>query len=118
MVLANSKNPDAAMDFLDKTYAGSKEFYDAILGPAGAIGTWLPAAESAVYGEPSAFFGGDTVYEKLVDYVGKVPSVKYGIFNYEARSAVTKAIMDILNGANPNTALQAAQDEVEFLVAQ
>jgi lactose/L-arabinose transport system substrate-binding protein len=118
MVLANSKNPDVAMDFLGKTYAGSKEFYDTILGPAGAIGTWLPAASSAIYSEPSAYFGGDKVYEKLIDYVGKVPSVKYGIFNYEARGAVTKAMMDIRNGTNPAAALQAAQAEVDFLIGQ
>ncbi|AEF83391.1 ABC transporter substrate-binding protein [Leadbettera azotonutricia] len=118
MVLANSKNPDVAMDFLAKTFAGSKEFYEIILPPAGAIATWLPAADSPVYSQPVAYFGGDKVYEKLIDYVGKVPSVKYGVFNYEARGAVTKAMMDIRNGANPAAALKAAQDEVDFLIAQ
>ncbi|MDR2759351.1 MAG: extracellular solute-binding protein [Spirochaetaceae bacterium] len=119
MILASSKNPDAAIDFLDKTFAGSTELYDTILPSSGAIGTWLPAADSAVYGEPSDFFGGQKIYEDLVNYAGKVPKVKYGIFNYEARSAVTQGMMDIMQGTKPiDTALNDAQQEVEFLMAQ
>jgi lactose/L-arabinose transport system substrate-binding protein len=118
MVLANSKNPDAAMDFLNKTYAGSVEFYETILPPSGAIATWLPAANSTVYAQPSEFFGGQKIYEELVAYAGKVPIVKYGIFNYEARTAVTRAMVDIMQGMPVEQALEAAQREVEFLVAQ
>ncbi|MFP3091162.1 extracellular solute-binding protein [Treponema sp. TIM-1] len=119
MVLANSKNPDAAMDFLNKTFAGSVELYETILPSSGAIATWLPAANSAVYGQPHEFFGGQKIYEELVNYAGKVPLVKYGIFNYEARSAVTRGMMDIMQGTKSiDDALSAAQEEVEFLVAQ
>jgi lactose/L-arabinose transport system substrate-binding protein len=119
MVLANSKNPDAAMDFLDKTFAGSVEFYETILPSSGAIATWLPAANSTVYGEPNDFFGGQKIYEDLVNYAGKVPLVKYGIFNYEARSAVTRGMMDIMQGTKSiDQALNDAQQEVEFLMAQ
>jgi lactose/L-arabinose transport system substrate-binding protein len=119
MVLASSKNPDTAMDFLDKTFAGSVELYETILPSSGAIATWLPAADSAVYGQPSEFFGGQRIYEELVNYAGKVPMVKYGVFNYEARSAVTRGMMDIMQGTKTiDDALSAAQEEVEFLVAQ
>ncbi|MDR2630518.1 MAG: extracellular solute-binding protein [Spirochaetaceae bacterium] len=119
MVLASSKNPDAAIDFLDKTFAGSVEFYETILPSSGAIATWLPAADSTVYGQPNEFFGGQKIYEDLVNYAGKVPLVKYGIFNYEARSAVTRGMMDIMQGTKPiDSALNDAQQEVEFLMAQ
>jgi lactose/L-arabinose transport system substrate-binding protein len=119
MVLANSKNPDIAMEFLDKTFAGSVELYETILASSGAIATWLPAADSPVYGEPNAFFGGQKIYEDLVNYAGKVPVVKYGVFNYEAGSAVTRAMIDIMQGTKTiDAALSDAQQEVEFLMAQ
>jgi lactose/L-arabinose transport system substrate-binding protein len=119
MILSSSQNPDTAADFLNKTFAGSVEFYETILPSSGAIATWLPAANSTVYGEPNAFFGGQKIYEDLVNYAGKVPLVKYGIFNYEARSAVTRGMMDIMQGAKSiDAALNDAQQEVEFLMAQ
>jgi lactose/L-arabinose transport system substrate-binding protein len=119
MVLANSKNPDIDMEFLDKTFAGSVELYETILASSGAIATWLPAADSADYGQPNEFFGGQKIYEDLVNYAGKVPMVKYGIFNYEARSAVTRGMMDIMQGTKTvDAALSDAQEEVEFLMAQ
>jgi lactose/L-arabinose transport system substrate-binding protein len=119
MVLANSKNPDAAMDFLDKTFAGSVPFYETILPSSGAISTWLPAASSSVYSQPHAFFGGQKIYEDLVNYAGKVPMVKYGIYNYEARTAVARGFYDVLQGrASITAAMDAAQKEVEFIVSQ
>jgi lactose/L-arabinose transport system substrate-binding protein len=119
MVLASSKNPDAAIDFLNKTFAGSVELYETILPSSGAIANWLPAADSAVYGQPHEFFGGQKIYEDLVNYASKVPKVKYGIFTFEAGNAVTRAMMDILQGTKTiDEALDTAQKEVEFLVAQ
>jgi lactose/L-arabinose transport system substrate-binding protein len=119
MVLANSKNPDAAMDFLDKTFAGSVQFYETILPSSGAISTWLPAANSPVYSQPHPFFGGQKIFEDLVSYAGKVPKVKYGVFNYEGRAAVARNLPDIVAGRMTiDAALDAAQREVEFLVTQ
>jgi lactose/L-arabinose transport system substrate-binding protein len=119
MVMANSKNPDAAFDFLNKTYAGSVEFYETILPSSGAISTWLPAAKSDVYSKPNEFFGGQKIYEDLMDFASKVPLVKYGIFNYEARDAVARAMTEYQQGqASLETALANAQKNVEFLIGQ
>jgi lactose/L-arabinose transport system substrate-binding protein len=118
MVLANSKNPDVAMDFLNKTFAGSVALYETILPTSGAIATWLPAANSPVYAQPNAFFGGQKIYEDLVAYAGKVPLVKYGAFNYEARDAVARAIVEYQQGASLDAALTTAQKNVEFLINQ
>jgi lactose/L-arabinose transport system substrate-binding protein len=118
MVLASSKNQAPALDFLNKTFAGSRELYETILPSSGAIATWLPAANSPVYGQPQPFFGGQKIYEEIVGYAGKVPVIKYGMFNYEARSEVTKAIMSILTGTSINAALADAQRNIEFIIAQ
>ncbi|GHV12579.1 ABC transporter substrate-binding protein [Spirochaetia bacterium] len=116
MVFSSSKHPDVAMDLLDKTFAGSKELYETILPPSGAIGTWLPAGDSPVYSQPSAFFGGQKIYEDLVTFAGKVPPIKFGVFNYEAGDAVTRALTDVLAGADIDTALDTAQKSVEFTI--
>jgi lactose/L-arabinose transport system substrate-binding protein len=117
VVLANTKHPDIALDFLNKTFAGSVELYETILPSSGAIATWIPASQSAVYGQPNAFFGGQKIYEDIVNYASKVPLIKYGLFNYEARDAVARALADIIQGTPVDTALANAQKNVEFLIA-
>jgi lactose/L-arabinose transport system substrate-binding protein len=114
MVMANSKNPDVAMDFLNKTFAGSKELYDTILPSSGAIGTWGPAASSDAYSKPNAFFGNQKIYEDIIEYSKHIPQVKYGVFNYEARGAVGVAVSKIIQGTSIDTALQEAQKNLEF----
>jgi lactose/L-arabinose transport system substrate-binding protein len=117
VVLANTKYPDIALDFLSKTFAGSTELYETILPSSGAISTWLPASKSAVYGQPNDFFGGQKIYEDIIGYASKVPLIKYGLFNYEARDAVSRALAEIIQGSPTDTALSTAQKNVEFLIA-
>jgi lactose/L-arabinose transport system substrate-binding protein len=117
MVLANSRNPDAAMDFLDKTFAGSVEVYGGIVH-TGTIGTWLPGAEAPEYKQSSEFFGGEPVFQTIMEYSAQVPMIKMGIYNYEARDALVKAFMNTINGADLQAALDEAQRSVEFLVNQ
>ena len=103
-----------AQDFLNATFAGSTEFYDTILPSTGALANWLPAGESAVYAEPQEFWGGDAIFQKVVGYAGKVPANNTGVYYYEARDAVSAALTEIVNGADPATAFQKAQETVEF----
>jgi lactose/L-arabinose transport system substrate-binding protein len=107
-----------ALDFLSKTFAGSVDFYNTILQSSGAIATWSPAINAPAYKEPHPFFGGQRVFEDLVGYAEKVPSVKYGLYSYEARDAVGRAIAAVIQGASIDSALDTAQREVEFLMNQ
>ncbi|WP_320127590.1 ABC transporter substrate-binding protein [uncultured Sphaerochaeta sp.] len=118
IVMANSKHQDVAIDFLSKTFGGSVELYDTILPSSGAIATWLPAAKALAYDKPIPFFGGQKIYADLVGYSGKVPNVKYGIYNYEARDAIARALSDILKGADMDSALATAQKNVEFQMSE
>ncbi len=118
MVMANSKHPDVAVDFLAKTFGGSVELYERILPTSGAIATWLPAAKSPAYAEEMEFFGGQKIYEDLVGFAGKVPKVKYGIYNYEARDASARALTEIIKGGSIDAALATAQKNVEFLMSE
>jgi len=114
MVMASSKNPEIAADFLNKTFAGSKELYETILPSSGALATYLPAGDSEVYNEPHPFFGGQKIYTEITDYAAKVPEVNYGIYNYEARDAVSTAITQIMSGQDIQSALDEAQSTLEF----
>jgi len=118
MVMSHTKNADVAFDFLNKVWAGSADFFATILPSSGAISTWLPAANSPVYSQPQDFFGGQKIYQDLMDYASKIPQVKFGIYNYEARDAVSKAALNVVHGANIDTEIANAQKEIEFTMNQ
>ena len=64
-VSSNCKNTELAFDFLKTTFGGSVELYDDLLPNAGAISSYLPAAQSDVYNQTSDFYGGQAVYKDL-----------------------------------------------------
>lgn len=114
-VSSNCKNTDIAFDFLKSTFGESVELYDDLLPNAGAIASYLPAAESEVYNEASDFYGGQTVYKDIVDFAGKVPGIDYGAYYSDIRSALTDAITNVVqNGADIDSEIKNAQDTVEF----
>ena len=114
-VASNCKNTDLAFDFLKSTFGESVELYDDLLPNAGAIASYLPAAESEVYNEASDFYGGQTVYKDIVDFAGKVPGIDYGAYYSDIRSALTDAITNVVqNGADIDSEIKNAQDTVEF----
>ena len=57
--------------------------------PVSALATWAPAGESDAYNVPVDFYGGDTVYAKIVDFDVDKPrnSVLFGKA-YSARQGV------------------------------
>ncbi|MCL2410025.1 MAG: extracellular solute-binding protein [Treponema sp.] len=116
MILASSRNIDLAVDFLNTTFAGSIELYETILPSSGAIGTWLPAADSPVYNEPNEFFGGQEIYQYIIGFAERVPRIQFGMFNYEARNFVAQALIEITRGASIDAALERAQRNTEFII--
>ena len=117
-VSSNCKNTDLAFDFLKSTFGESVELYDDLLPNAGAIASYLPAAESEVYNEASDFYGGQTVYKDIVDFAGKVPGIDYGAYYSDIRSALTDAITNVVQkNADIDTEIKNAQDTVEFNIA-
>ena len=118
-VSSNCKNTDLAFDFLKTTFGGSVELYDDLLPNAGAIASYLPAANSDVYNETSDFYGGQAVYKDIVEFAGKVPGINYGAYYNDIRSALTDAITNVVqNGADIDEEIQNAQDTVEFNISE
>lgn len=117
-ITSNSKNPDLAIDFMAKTFAGSVEFYETILPTSGALATYLPAGDSEVYGQPSEFFGGQKIFSDIVEYAGHVPSNITGVYFYEARDAIGVALTNIVAGANLEDEIKSAEETVKFQMGQ
>ncbi len=113
-ISSSCKNQELAKDFFAKTFAGSVELYETILPSSGALATYLPAGDSAVYAETSEFFGGQAIYADITKFAGSVPSNITGVYYYEARDAVGTAMTNVVGGANVETELQAAADTIKF----
>ena len=118
-VSSNCKNTELAFDFLKTTFGGRVELYDDLLPNAGAISSYLPAAQSDVYNQTSDFYGGQAVYKDIVEFAGKVPVINYGAYYNDIRSALTDAITNVVqNGADIDEEIQNAQDAVEFNISE
>ena len=118
-VSSNCQNTELAFDFLKSTFGGSVELYDDLLPNAGAISSYLPAAQSDVYNQTSDFYGGQAVYKDIVEFAGKVPAINYGAYYNDIRSALTDAITNVVqNGADIDEEIQNAQDAVEFNISE
>ena len=118
LVLNSSKNAEVAVDFLNKTFAGSSDFYQTILKSSGAIATYLPAAEGAAYAEPHDFFGGQPVFADIMAYSAKIPKVNLQLYNYEARDALRDALQAYRDGGDLDALIDEAQATVEFLMEE
>ena len=108
---------DLAADFLASTFAGSTELYDTILPTSGAVANWLPAGSSTAYEAPNEFFAGQPIFAEVAEFGAEVPSNNTGAYYYEGRDAVSAAITQIIGGADPASALEEAQKNVEFAMS-
>ena len=72
------------------------ELYDDLLPNAGAIASYIPAAQSDVYNQASDFYGGQAVYKDIVGYAGSVPAFDCGAYYSDIRSALTDAITNVV----------------------
>ena len=114
-VSSNCENTDLAFDFLKSTFGADVDLYDDLLVNAGAIASYLPAAESSVYQEASDFYGGQKVYADIVNFASQVPAFDCGAYYSDIRSALTDVVTNVVqNGADITEELQNAQDTVAF----
>ena len=86
---------------------------------AGAIASYLPAAQSETYNDGNEFYGGQAVYKDIVEFAGRVPGIDYGAYYSDIRSALTDAITNVVQkNADIDTEIKNAQDTVEFNIAE
>ena len=116
-VTANCKNTELAKDFLAYTFGGgegAKPTYDNALKNGGVITTCISAGQSDVYKEGVDYFGGQPIYQKIVEMGANVPTVEQSDYHYTAREQIAAAIHNIDGGAKVKDELKNAQDQVNF----
>ena len=117
-ITANCQNPELAKKFLAYTFGGSTTTYDNALRNGGVVGCCLSAAQSDVYSEGVPFFNGQAVYSTIVEMGSHVPIVEQNDYHYTVRTSIGNAIQNILGGQDVESALQAAQEEIDFAMDQ
>ena len=117
-ITANCKNPELAKKFLAYTFGGSTQTYDNALRNGGVIGCSMTAAKSDVYNEGVPFFNGQAIYSTIVEMGTHVPIVEQNDYHYTVRQYIGNAIQNVLNGADVESALQEAQELIDFAMDQ
>ena len=113
MVAKTSDKIDLVCDFLGSTFAGSVEFYEAILPSTAAIGTWSPILESDIYAQPQEFFGGQPIYEDIMEFSSHMDPAHGGVYYYEVNDALAVAFADVMGGTDIEEALENAQTTID-----
>lgn len=116
-VTTGCDNVELAVDFLGSTFGGSVELYENILS-SGAISCYLPAGDSAKYGEKNEFFSGDAVYTKIIDFAGKIPSCITGVYFNEASDSIASAMSNMLEGSDIDTELRKAESNIKDKISE
>lgn len=114
-ITSNCQKKELAEDFLAKTFgAGSTETYDAALKNGGVITTSTKAGQSDVYKEGVAYFNDQPIYQQIVEMGTKVTPVEQNDAHYTARTQIAAAIQNIINGADVDSSISDASDQIEF----
>lgn len=114
-ITSNCKNTELAKDFLAYTFGGSSATYDAALTDGGVITTCISAGESEVYNQGVAYFNDTPIYAQIVEMGSHVKVVEQSDYHYTCREQIAAAIIDIQqNGTDVETALQTAEDQLNF----
>lgn len=113
-ITANCKNTDLAKKFLAYTFGGSSVTYDAALKNGGVITTCISAGKSDVYNEGVAYFNNQPIYAKIVEMGSHVPVIEQSDYHYTCRTQIATAVVNIHNGEDVMSALQTAEDQLNF----
>jgi lactose/L-arabinose transport system substrate-binding protein len=113
-ITSNCENVDLAKDFLAKTFGGSKQTYDYALLNGGVITCCLSAGESDVYQEGVEFWNGQPIYTDIVAMGGNVPVVEQNDYHYQLRTLLGSAVVNCVNGADLESELAGAEEQIRF----
>lgn len=105
-VLSSAEHKELAIDFLKEVWAGNADFYQTILRNEGAVGTYMAARDGEAYTAVDDFFQ-TPVWQDFSDWMGKTPSVNYGLFTDEADSVVSAHLPALRDGASVEDAIPA-----------
>jgi len=115
-VLNASANKQAAIEFLNATFAHDTDMYQKLLLERGALATYLPASSGAAYAEEAPFFGGQKVFQDFAKWVGEIPQVQYGMFTQEVDNAIAAEIPALLKGEPVDDILKRVENNLKYQI--
>jgi lactose/L-arabinose transport system substrate-binding protein len=113
-ISSNCSNPDLAKKFLAYTFGGSTQTYDNALKDGGVITCCISAGQSDVYKEGVAYFNDTPIYSQVVEMGSHVKVVEQNDFHYTCRQYMASAIINAVQGADLNSELKAAEENLNF----
>ena len=111
-ITSNCKNSDLAKKFLAYTFGGSTVTYDGALEKGGVITCCISAGKSDVYNQPDEYFNGQAIYADIVEMGSHVQVVEQSDFHYDARSFIAPAIINIRDGADFDSEIENAEQQL------
>jgi len=72
----------------------------------------LDARNGESYKASDAFFGGAPVWQNFSDWLGKIPSVSFGVFTNEADLAVAAQLPALAKGGSVDDAIAAVDAQL------
>ncbi len=109
---SNCKNPELAKKFLSYTFGGSTQTYDNALKDGGVITCNTVAGQSDVYNEGVEYFNNQAIYSKIVEMGSHVQVVEQNDFHYDIRNLLGTAIINIKDGADLDSELKNADEQI------
>lgn len=115
-VLNASKEKKQAIDFLNETFGKNVNFYQEILQKQGAVGSFIPAGDSAAYQYADPYFNNQKIYADFNKWITQIPSVNYGMYTYEVDAAIAAQLPSILRGAPIAKVLEDVEQQLEYQI--
>ena len=83
---------------MQTVWQGNTDFYDTIMLNQGAMGSYIPGYETAVYDAEDPFFGGQKINALFAEILPEVIPVNFGGYVAEANDAITTALSNLFAG--------------------
>ena len=111
-----SKNADAAVDFLNETFASDQGLLNELVTKISLVNSLKDTTKIANYNVANAFFGDQKIYADFANWNNQIPAISYGPHTYAIESVVSEALQRVLAGEDIDTVLQDAQVNAEMQV--
>lgn len=121
MVTSNCKDAEAVVKMLTTIMGGelSDTYYHDILLDSNYIAGYLPTAgNEEIYSTPDEYFNGEAIYAELGAFATKIPKSNTSFAYDETLDAIANALTNIINGADIQSELDAAQATVDFITGE
>lgn len=115
-VINSSENKNEAIEFLAETFGSDSSLYNTILKERGAVGTYLPASGTPSYQTEIPYFGNEKIYADFSNWSAQIPAINYGMYTYEADSAVSSIIPSVIQGASIDKALSDVEKQIKYQI--